>query len=133
MTGTPSAYQPSQEPEALWGTDLSDEQRGWMPTTGTEVWTQVLPWKSETTTASVDGKPHQVIELTNGADPSWDWRTVALWVRALGTGWRVHLRHPGRIDLLCPTSHPGYLPQERATLEMPSQATLDYLRSERLP
>lgn len=103
MTDTPPTYRPSDEPEALWSEDLTDAQRAWLPPAGTDLWQQVLPWKNELITATLDGEYVQVAQLTNGADPTWDWRTVAFWARALGPGWRVHLRHPGRIDLICLT------------------------------
>jgi len=94
-------YEPSRELEALWGEDLVEDERAWLPAVRDDLWHQVLPWKSESTVALLEGGQVQVIRLTNGADPVWDWRTVAFWVRALGPGWRVHLRHPGRIDLIC--------------------------------
>jgi hypothetical protein len=101
MTANATLYQPSEEPEALWGEDLTDAQRAWLPTVKEDLWAQVLPWKCESAPFVLDGVPVRVIELVNGAEPSWDWRTVAFWKRALGPGWRVHLRHPGRVDLIC--------------------------------
>jgi hypothetical protein len=95
-----SPYRPSEEPEALWDEDLTDSQRAWLPTDKDDLWQQVLPWRSESTTRVLEGLPVRVVELVNGAEATWDWRTVAFWVRALGPGWRVHLRHPGRVDLI---------------------------------
>jgi hypothetical protein len=98
-------YVASQEPEALWDRDLDQDQRGWRPDSGAALWRQVLPWRCESSVGELDGEVAEVIELTN-AEPSWDWRTISFWSTALGPGWRVHLRHPGRVDLIRSPAEP---------------------------
>jgi hypothetical protein len=100
-------YVPSQHTEAMWDRDLEPTRRGWRPGSGDELWRQVLPWKSERTIAELEGEVVEVVELTNGAEPSWDSRTVSFWATALGPQWRVHLRHPGRVDLIRPAVQPA--------------------------
>ncbi|WP_141014458.1 hypothetical protein [Nocardioides sambongensis] len=102
----PHAYESSEELDALWDTDLTDEQLAWSPAGGTDLWEQALPWKCERWPKALDGHPVDVIALTNGAGPDWDWRALAYWIRALGPAWRVHLRHGGRIDLIAPAAPP---------------------------
>jgi hypothetical protein len=94
------SYVPSEHAEALWDQDLSPERHGWQPGSGDELWRRVLPWRCERSVAELDGKVVEVVQLTNGADPSWDWRTVSFWAATLGPRWRVHLRHAGRVDLI---------------------------------
>lgn len=96
-------YVPSRHAEALWDHDLADGRLSWQPGSVEELWRQVLPWRCERLTAELDGEVVAVVELTNGDEPSWDWRTVSFWAAALGPSWRVHLRHSGRVDLLGPS------------------------------
>lgn len=70
-------YVPSPHPEALWDRDLTPDRTGWRPHSGEELWRRVLPWKCEQMTARVGGELVRVLELTNGGEPSWDWRTVS--------------------------------------------------------
>jgi hypothetical protein len=101
------AYVASRDTAAMWDTDLEPDRGGWRPGDGEGLWRQVLPWRCERTIAELDGQLVEVVELTNGAEPAWDWRTVSFWVTALGPGWRVHLRHSGRIDLIRPAVRPA--------------------------
>jgi hypothetical protein len=100
------AYVPSDDPGSLWGGELGPDRVGWRPTVGEQLWRQILPWRCERTTARLGGDVVAVVELTNGVEPAWDWRTVSFWTAALGPAWRVHLRHAGRLDLISPSERP---------------------------
>ena len=81
-------YASSEHAEALWDSDLDASQVGWRPDSAEDLWRQALPWRCERMTVELDGEIAEVVELTNSAEPSWDWRTVSFWVAALGPGWR---------------------------------------------
>ena len=95
-------YLPSADPAAMWDRDLTEQQQRWEPVTADDLWNCVLPWRCERTVERIDGRAVDVIMLTEGAGPPWDWRTVAYWTAMLGATWRVHLRNGARCDLIAP-------------------------------
>lgn len=97
-----SEYLPSPDPAAMWDTDLTEQQQRWVPATADDLWKYVLPWRCERTVQRLDDREVDVIRLTEGAGPSWDWHTVAYWTAMLGATWRVHLRDGARCDLIAP-------------------------------
>ena len=67
------AYAASEDAEGMWDTDLGPDHGDWRATSAAELWRQVLPWRCERTIAQLDGQLDEVVELTNGAEPAWDW------------------------------------------------------------
>lgn len=92
---------------ALRDADLTAQQREWRPENADDLWTVVMPWKTERWPEQLPDGSEAVsaLQLTSGGDPAWDWRTVAFWRAALPAGWAVQLSTPYRITLT-PPSHP---------------------------